>query len=238
MKRYIFASVIVTLIISPLVMAIHQGGTEDGRLLPYGQQMTHPLDAPVNKALPKGAFMMNLGPTGIRADIRPDYAKAFKVKFVFQDSHSPAKGLIKPGDMIIGTDGKEFKEAHRFHRKQGGRGWPGPPFELAHAIEAAQGSDGKLTLTVLKGGKKGKKEKVTLQLKAVGKFSSTWPYNCPRSDQLLKDLLDFMLDEGNISKMRRHHYIQALLAVWASGDKRAIPLVKAKAQSLIRDSVG
>jgi len=70
-------------------------------------------------------------------------------------------------------------------------------------------------------------------MKPVGKFSPTWPWNCPRSDQLLEDLLDFMLDEGNISRMKRQHYIQALLAVWASGDKRAMPLVKAKAESLM-----
>lgn len=234
MKRTLLAIVGLMLIFSQCLMAIHQDATEDGHLLPYSQKMTHPLDEPVNAALKNRAFMMNLGPTGIRADIRPEYPKAFKVKFVFQDSHSPAKGLIKPGDMIIGAGGKEFKNPHKFHRKKGGRGWPGPPYELAHAIEAAQGSDGKLSLIVLQGGNKGKKKTVTLQLKPVGRFSPTWPVDCPRSDQLLKDLLDFMLDEGNISRMKRHQQIQALLAVWASGDKRAMPLVKSQVQSALK----
>jgi len=215
---------------SQTIWAIHQGGTEDGQLLPYSQAMSHPLDEPVNRALSNKAFMMNLGPTGIRADIRPEYPKAFKVKFVFQDSYSPAKGKIKPGDMIIGADGKEFKNPHGFHRKQGGRGWPGPPFELAHAIEKAQGGSGKLSLLVLQGGSK--RKSVTLQLKAVGKFSDSWPWNCKRSDQLLKDLLDFSFD-GNVDRMKRHKRVQMLLALWASGDRRAIPLVEAYAKKLM-----
>ncbi len=232
-KRLLIAPTVAVMLCGH-VYAIHQGGTEDGRLLPYARSMSHPLDEPINAALPKGSFMMNLGPTGIRGDIRPEYPKAFKVTFVFQDSHSPAKGLVKPGDMIVGAGGKDFREPHKFHRKQGGRGWPGPPFELAHAIEAAQGSDGKLTLSVLEGGSPNKRKNVTIQLKPVGKFAPTWPWNCPRSDQLREDLLDFMLDEGNIKRMKRHHYIQALLAVWASGDKRAMPLVKDAAQSYMK----
>ena len=231
MKNLCFAVVCLIMLSTQSLYALHQGGND----LPYGQRMGHPLDAPVNEALGKRAFMMNLGPTGIRADIMPAYPKEFKVKFVFQDSHSPAKGLIKPGDHIIGAGGKKFKNPHGFHRKRGGRGWPGPPFELAHAIEAAQGSDGKLTLIVLEGGSKDKKKNVTLQLKPVGKFAPTWPWNCPRSDQLLKDLVDFMIVEGNINRMGRHHLqIQGLLALWASGDKRAIPLVKARAKGLMR----
>ena len=233
MNKNLLACLAFILIITQSVMAIHQGGTEDGHLLPYSLPMSHPLDAPVNQALNNRAFMMNLGPTGIRADIRPDYAKAFKVKFVFQDKYSPAKGLIKAGDMIIGAGGKEFMVPHKFHRKQGGRGWPGPPFELAHAIEKAQAGSGKLTLTVLQGGNKSKKKNITLQLKPVGAFSKTWPWNCERSDQLLKDLLDFCFD-GNYERMKRHQRVQMLLALWASGDRRAIPLVQSHAKSIMR----
>ena len=237
MKRKLLATVAFILIISQSVLAIHQGGTEAGDLLPYSQAMTHPLDQPVNQALSNKAFMMNLGPTGIRADIRPEYAKAFKVKFVFQDKYSPAKGLIKPGDMIIGAEGKEFKEPHKFHRKQGGRGWPGPPFELAQAIERAQGGSGKLTLTVLQGGSKSKRKNITLQIESVGKFSKTWPWNCERSDKLLKDLLDFSFD-GNYERMKRHKRVQMLLALWASGDRRAIPLVESHAKNLMKSKPG
>lgn len=230
-SRALIGVCLLVVTFAPSLMAIHLGGTESGDLLPYSQPMTHPLDEPVNRALNSKAFMMNLGPTGIRADIRPEYPKAFKVKFVFNDKYSPAKGKIKPGDMIIGVEGKEFKTPHAFHRKKGGRGWPGPPFELAGAIERAQGGSGKLSLLVLQGGKS--RKAVTLQLKAVGKFSPTWPWNCKRSDQLLKDLLDFSFSDGNVDRMKRHKRVQMLLALWASGDSRAIPLVKDYARKLI-----
>jgi hypothetical protein len=233
--RNLITPLAIVLIICHTALAIHQGGTEDGHLLPYSQQMTHPLDDPINRALSNKSFMMNLGPTGIRADIRPEYPKAFKVKFVFQDNHSPAKGLIKPGDMIIGVGGKEFNVPHKFHRKKGGRGWPGPPLELAAAIETAQGGSGKLTLLVLQGGSNSKRKSVTLKLKPVGKFSKTWPWNCERSDQLLKDLLDFSFD-GNLDRMKRHHRIQMLLALWASGDHRAIPHVESYAKKLMKSN--
>jgi len=233
-KRVLILSLILTAIISDTAPAVHLGASEDGKPLPWSRKMAHPLDQPVNEKCPDTPFLMNLGPTGIRAMITPENPKAFLVKFVFQDSYSPAKGLIKPDDLIVGAGGKDFTEPHGFHRKSAGsRGWQGPPFELAGAIEDSQGSDGKLTLIVLEGGSKNKRKNVTLQLKPVGKFSPTWPWNCPRSDQLLKDLCDFMFD-GNLDRMKRHHYMQGLLALWASGDKRAMPLVKAKAESLMK----
>jgi len=175
---------------------------------------------------------MNLGPTGIRARIDPEEPRQFLVQYVFQDMDSPAKGKIKKGDWIIGANGERFKDPHGFHRKQGGRGWVGPPYELALAIEDSQGGDGKLNLTVLQNGPNRSPTTVTLQLKQVGRFSPTYPWNCPRSDKLREDLCDFLFDYG--VKGRHHYQVQQLLALWASGDKRAKSLVKDKAEQLMR----
>ena len=175
---------------------------------------------------------MNLGPTGIRAKIDPDLPKTFKVMFVFQDSKSPAKGKVKIGDHIIGANGKPFKDPHRFHRKKGGRGWPGPPYELAHAIEDSQGRDGKLDLMIHEGGNKSKAKTVTIQLDAVGRFADTWPWDCPRSNRLRQDLCDFLIEQPR--KGRIHVRAQYILAMYASGDKRAVPLFKQMGESLAR----
>lgn len=211
--------------------AIHRGAND----LPYSQSMDHPLDAPLNEAFDGKCFFMNLGPTGIRARIDPEEPKAFKVMYVFQDRKSPARGLIKKGDLIIGANGKRFRDPHGFHRKRAGaRGWQGPPFELALAIEDSQGRDGKLELMVYPAGER-QKETVTIQLDPVGRFSETYPWNCPRSEKLLEGLCDFLIDYG--VRGRHHYQVQQLLALWASGDKRAKPLVKAKAESLMRRPV-
>jgi hypothetical protein len=221
-------------LVSPNASAIHLVVTEDGKQMPWVMPMEHPLDQPVNEASPDFSFLMNLGPTGIRAMIEPENPKAFKVMFVFQDAMSPAKGKINKGDIILGANGKDFQDAHGFHRRQAGAsGWVGPPFEIALAIEDSQGKDGKLDLTVLQGGDKNKRTTVSIQLKPVGRFAPTYPWNCPRTDKLNNDLLDFIFEDGLPQK--RPGAIQGLLALWASGDKRAIPHVKAHAEGLMKN---
>ncbi len=227
-----FAAGILGLFICQEASAIHLGASADGKQLPWSRKMEHPLDQPVNDDSPDFTFLMNLGPTGIRAMMEPANPKAFKVMFVFQDAMSPAKGKINKGDMIVGANGKDFKDEHGFHRKAANAsGWAGAPFELALAIEDSQGKDGKLDLAVLQGGDKSKRTTVSIQLKPVGRFAPTYPWNCPRSDKLLKDLCDFLLEEKLDG---RPDEIQAVLALWASGDKRAIPLVKSKAEGLMK----
>jgi len=225
--RILLTAAILGLFVIQEVSAIHLGKGDDGKQLPWARKMEHVLDQPVNEGSPDCSFLMNLGPTGIRAMIEPENPKAFKVMFVFQDAMSPAKGKVNKGDMIVGANGKDFVGTHGFHRKQANAvGWAGPPFELALAIEDSQGKDGKLDLTVLRGGNK---TTVGIQLKPVGRFAPTYPWNCPRSDKLLKNLCDFLLSE----KLNgRPDEMQSVLALWASGDKRAIPLVKSKAEGL------
>jgi len=228
MRKIAFtATIAFSLLLVRGTHAIHRGAND----LPYSQSMDHPRDKPLNREFDGKCFFMNLGPTGIRARIDPDDPKAFKVMYVFQDTKSPAKGKIRPGDMIIGANGRRFENPHGFHRKHAGaRGWQGPPYELAMAIEDSQGKDGKLELLVFQGGVK-QRETVTLQLKPVGRFSETYPWNCPRSEELLEDLCDFMIDNG-ISG--RHHYqVQQLLALWAADERKAMPLIRAKAESLM-----
>jgi hypothetical protein len=219
------------LIVVQALFAIHRGADD----LPYGQDMKHKLDKPLNDKYGGKNFFMNLGPTGIRARIDPESPKAFKVMFVFQDKKSPAKGKINIGDYIVGANGKKFSVAHGFHRKQAGsRGWQGPPFELAGAIEDAQGKDGKLKLLVISS-KKGAVKSVTIELEKVGRFSETFPWDCERSEKLSKELCDFIISNGING---RHHYkIQQLLSLLAAGDKRAEPLVKSYAQKLLSGKV-
>lgn len=211
------------------LFAIHYDKETDR---PWAQNMSHELDKPLNDYYSGNNFFMNLGPTGIRARINEETPKQFNVMFVFQDDKSPAKGLINIGDVIIGANGKVFEAAHGFHRTtDNGRGWVGPPFELAQAIEDSQGTDGKLKLIVLKGGNSNVQETVTIQLKVVGRFTETYPWFCPRTEQLREDLSNFIIDNG--IKGREHFQIQQLLALWASKNPRATALIEDMAQKLI-----
>lgn len=69
----------------------------------------------------------------------------------------------------------------------------GPLMELARHIEDSQASkDGALALMVQpKGG--GPPKKVEIKLRKVGRFAPTFPYDCPRSRQMLEELRDLLV---------------------------------------------
>ncbi len=193
----------------------------------YDQEMT--------KELGDVRWLLNLGPTGIRARIYPDKPDELVVKYVFQDARSPAKGLINIGDIIIGANGKKFKTSHRFGRNlSGGGGWDGPMLELAGHLEDSQGKDGKLELIIHPGGSKTTQETVALQLRPVGRFAPTFPYNCERSSMMLEELCDFMVMDYESSNWKKanafyggpHGHAHQLLALMGSGIPKYDRLVK------------
>ena len=172
-----------------------------------------------------GGFFMNVGPTGIRAQITHEHPAYFTVKFVFQNS--PAAGKINEGDVIIGANGKVMTVPHKFGRRNV-TGWDGPMTSMAILIEEAQAADGKLELIVWPKGNKSDKKYVELQLEPIGRFSSTFPFNCERSDKLMRHLCDFLVREyereGKFG--RPHTHSAATLALMASGDNRYSDLIR------------
>jgi len=103
------------------------------------------------------------GPTGL-------FGKHSKnvISVTAVDKGSPADGKLKPGMKIIGVGKSKFKKDVRR--------------ELAAAIDIAESQKGagKLTL-MIKGGKT-----VELTLKVLGSYSATSPYNCPKTEAILK----------------------------------------------------
>ena len=190
-------------------------------------------DEEMKAKLGKILWFMNLGPTGIRARIYPDKPKYLVVKFVFQDSLSPAAGKIEIEDVIVGANGKRFVTNHIFGRQgpAAKAGWSGPLMELAHHIEDSQGEKGELELIVWPKGDQSKEKKVMIKLKPVGRFAKTFPYDCPRSDKMLEQLCDFIAQEyqsGRPSFKGRgiHCKTHQLLALMASGLPKYQPLIQ------------
>ncbi|QTN33320.1 hypothetical protein HZ994_13695 [Akkermansiaceae bacterium] len=193
---------------------------------PWGTDLRSYYDEEMAKELGGIKWLLNLGPTGIRARIYPDKPEVLVVKYVFQDAKSPAKGLVEAEDVIAGANGKKFSTPHRFGRNlPGGGGWDGPMLELAGHIEDSQGKDGLLSLTVWPKGEKSGQKEVKIQLRQVGRFAETFPYNCKRSEMMLEELCDFMVMDyksGNWKKENSfgggpHGHAHQLLALMASG---------------------
>ena len=109
----------------------------------------------------KSPKVQMFGPTGIYGTLDKNTIKVTKVD-------GPAKDKIKPGMVIIGAGGANFKE----HVRR----------ELADAIDIAEtkAAGGKLTL-ILKGG-----NKLDLTLEVLGTYSDTAPYDCPKSAKILE----------------------------------------------------
>lgn len=173
-------------------------------------------------------WFMNVGPTGLRARITHEHPQFLTIKYVFKNS--PAHGLVKIDDIVVGANGKRLTVPHTFGRGSRGRGgWEGPMLDLSKLIEDSQGKDGKLELIVWPGGNKSAEKTVTLQIPAIGRFSPAWPFDCPRSDQLMIDLCDFLADEYKRAgkfESRVHSHSSAVLALMASGEKKYDPLIR------------
>lgn len=175
-------------------------------------------DREVAENLGTGWFL-NVGPTGIRIRITHEHPAYMTVKYVFRDS--PAHGLVKIDDIIVGANGTRLKTPHTFGRGSQGRAtWDGPMTDMAKLIEDSQAADGNLELIVWPGGDKNAEKTVTVQIEAIGRFSPTWPYDCPRSDRLMDELCDFLADEYKRAgrfESRTHSHSSAVLALMASG---------------------
>lgn len=219
MFRCLLLTVLACLVATP-ASAVYE--KQDG--FPWNLKLHGYHDREIAEKLGEG-FFMNVGPTGIRAQITHKHPTAFTVRFVF--SKSPAAGKIKPGDVIVGANGKTMTTAHQFGRRTVS-GWDGPMTAMAILIEEAQGKDGKLELIVWPKGNKKDEKKVEIQIATPGRFSKTFPYNCERSDKLMIDLCDFLVQEyereGKFG--RPHAHGAAILALMASGENKYSKLIR------------
>ena len=225
MKSYSKAGLLLGISVwfSAVIPVLSVNEKKDG--WPWNLKLNGWQDREVAEELGSGWFL-NVGPTGIRIRIEQDSPKYLTVKYVFKDS--PANGLVKIGDVIVGANGTKMNVEHQFGRG-GDKGWDGPMVEMSKLIEDSQGADGKLNLIIWPDGKEAEEKIVTVQIEAVGRFADSWPYNCPRSDKMLTDLCDFLLSEYERAgkfESRPHTHGSAVLALLAANNPKYDSLVK------------
>ena len=166
-----------------------------------------------------GGWFINLGITGARARIAQDSPKELEVAYVFEKT--PAFGKLQVGDKIKGVNGKLFTTPHKFGYGEKFFGYEGPMMEFGQALEDSQGKlNGKLTLNVIR---RGEPIQVVLMLGLrYGSFSKTYPYDCPKTDLILKEMYAYLLakqKEDGSWHGRPHINAFAALALLGSGEK-------------------
>ncbi len=182
--------------------------------------MTKP-DFTQGDAIPAGASHdWTLGATGMRGWIysnRLETSEARQIAVTKVDKGSPAAGLIQVGDVILGVAGKPFSFD--------------PRIELGRALTAAEteSGDGKLALTIWRGGKE---NEVVVKLPVLGSYSATAPYDCPKSARILKQGCDNLAKRIKEPNYRQNPITRSLnaLALLASGDPQYLPIVKKEAE--------
>jgi HEAT repeat protein len=168
----------------------------------------------------------NLGATGLRGWIFTKAANNLdsqqgrtttasrQILVTHVGTKSPADGLVKVDDIILGTDGKLFSDDARK--------------SIAMAIQEAEKPDnrGILKLVISRAGKA---ENVELNLKVMGAYSATAPYDCPKSKLIFEDACK-VLDEEPL-KLTWTGAVNGL-ALLATGDPQYMPKLREFAYKL------
>ncbi len=190
---------------------------------PHGQ-MTVP-DFTEGSTIPVGAkHDWNLGPTGLRGWMFCDKlvtSDARQISITKVDKGSPADGIIRVRDVILGVGGKPFSYD--------------PRTELGKAITAAESEvgEGKLTLTRWRAGKT---VDVVVKLPVLGSYSERAPFDCLKSTRILeqgcKALAVRMADPSFSDAPNQDPIPRSLnaLALLASGNPVYLPLVQKEAE--------
>jgi HEAT repeat protein len=126
----------------------------------------------------------NLGATGLRGWI---YTKAAdnldaaqgrttlvsrQILVTHVGTGSPADGVVKVDDVILGADGRLFNDDAR------------KSFAMAIQQAETEAKGGVLKLTVSRGGQV---QELSIKLTVMGSYSETAPWNCPKSKRILEE---------------------------------------------------
>ena len=175
------------------------------------------------ESVPEGAnHVWTLGATGARGWMFSDKfatTDARQIAITEVAKGSPADGVLKKGDVILGVGGKPFSHD--------------PRTEFGKALTLAESKAGAGNL-LLSCWRDGKTEEIPVKLPVLGDYSATAPYNCPKSQRILEQGCEALAKRMETAEYPRSQSPSTrslnALALLASGEKKYLPLVKKEAQ--------
>lgn len=147
------------------------------------------------------------GPTGLEIDLQKD--NTLKVTGILPGS--PAEGKFTAGQLIQKINGAPIPNGFWEHRQH-----------LADLITKAEAADGKLSFTTDKG-------EVALQVPAIGKFSETWPINCPKTEKIIAANAAYLRGLAQSGKSLTAHNMTdalAILSLLSTGEEQDLEVVR------------
>lgn len=133
---------------------------------------------PLPFAKGKTWLIKNFGPVGI--GIMLEKGPIMKIHNVEPGSPADKTGKLTKGDTIESINGIKLTETKR-----------DPRIVLGDIITEVEATDGKIHLQL--------KDKgiVTVNIPVMGRYSDTWPLNCPKSDKIVRNLADLLAKNGD-----------------------------------------
>ena len=180
---------------------------------------------------PGEARDFNLGPTGARGWIQSrelSTSPARQILVTAVEQGSPADGLLKAGDVILGIDGKPFETDARRALAAAIRQAETPQAEGRLALMRWRPFDGE------RGGD-GATEAITITLPVLGEYGPSAPYDCEKSERILAAATQYLVTNG---LGRGIAGCVNALGLLATGEEQYLPLVKAFALQLEIEDVG
>jgi hypothetical protein len=178
--------------------------------------MTQP-DFTKGDSIPEGAnHDWNLGATGARGWIYSDKmvtSDARQILITEVAKGSPAEGVLKEKDVILGVFGKPFSYD--------------PRTEFGRALTRAESEKDQGVLSLLRW-RNGKTETITLKLPVLGKYSKTAPYDCPKSKAIFEQGCEVLVERIKAPGYRANPITRSLnaLALLASGNGKYLPVIE------------
>lgn len=185
-----------------------------------GQPLKIP-DFTKGDTIPAGAkHDWNLGPTGLRGWMVCDQLVTTDARQIYitkVEKGSPADGILAVGDVILGVGGKPFSYD------------PRTEFGKAITVAESEAGGGKLAVTRWRAGQT---EEVTLKLPVLGTYSSTAPFDCPKSKRIYEQGCATLAKRLAAPSYDPDPILRSLnaLALLASGKPEYLPLVRREAQ--------
>jgi len=162
----------------------------------------------------------NLGATGARGWMYCDTkvtSDARQIAITEVATGSPADGVLKVGDVILGVAGKPFSYD--------------PRTEFGKALTQAESSKGAGKLTLIRWSD-GKQDEPVVMLPVLGDYSATAPYDCGKSKRILEQGCMALAKRIAAPGYKPDPIPRSFnaLALLASGNPEYLPLVKQEAQ--------
>lgn len=165
-----------------------------------------------------------LGVTGAHGEIWADRKTlrsegATQCLIVAVDDGTPAVGLLKEGDVILGADAPALNAAVEVSLFEAD-----VRTELAAALVKAEDprNGGLLALKI---SRDGKEQIVTLELPAMGVFSESSPWDCKKTEAIIERACDYLVDRGFEKRGGIQTHLDAL-GLLATGEECFIPIVR------------